>query len=772
MGDAHYLLGTILATTTGPAASIVHYEAAIALGSTNAFLYRDCCLAHLQLGRLEDARSVIAKGVALVPEAAELHLLAGNLKMQEGLADEALACFRSVLSLQPRLAEAHFNGGLALQGLGRLNEALSSFDAAVASRPDYVAPLHARCQVLQQLGRAADAVLDLDRLIALVPQSAEFEFERGSLLATLERLDEALACFARGLALDPDDADALFNQGNILAQTGRARDALSSYDRALALRPDFVAAFCNRGAVLAGLGRHVEALGCFDQAIALDAAGADAFSNRAASLRALGRPEEALASLDEALRLKPDSVTAQISKGDLLSALQRPLEALAAYESLLASDPGHADAMNNAGLALHALERYDEALVLYHKALRVQPDFPEAFNNRGLTLRSLLRFDEALRDFDRAVACRPTYAAAQANRGGVFSDLGHHEEAIDCYMQALAIDPDFADVHFYESMSRLILGDYPIGWEKYEWRHRSTWWKDALGAAGARRFDAPLWLGDEPLRGKTILLHAEQGLGDTIQFSRYATLLAEQGADVVLEVQASLKTLLADLRGIGRLLVVGEASPPHDFHCPLLSLPLACRTTLESIPAADGYLDISATHSATVERWRRSLGPKTVPRVGLVWSGNPVHRNDKNRSIPLERFAAIGPGLELFCLQTDIREADARVLAERGDVRCPITDGMDFTETAALIETLDLVISVDTSVAHLAAAMGKPVWLLIAAHPDWRWLLGRDDSPWYRSIRLFRQSAPGDWSGVIATLTGQLTLLAAHSDRVERVSSV
>ncbi len=188
-------------------------------------------------------------------------------------------------------------------------------------------------------------------------------------------------------------------------------------------------------------------------------------------------------------------------------------------------------------------------------------------------------------------------------------------------------------------------------------------------------------------------------------------------------------------------------------------MPLACRTTLETIPAATGYLDISATHSAAVERWRQSLGPKMLPRVGLVWSGNPVHRNDKNRSIPLERFAAIGPGLELFCLQTGIREADARVLAERGDIRCPIADGMDFAETAALIENLDLVISVDTSVAHLAAAMGKPVWLLIAARPDWRWLLDRDDSPWYRTIRLFRQSAPGDWDGVLATVARELVLL-------------
>ena len=411
--------------------------------------------------------------------------------------------------------------------------------------------------------------------------------------------------------------------------------------------------------------------------------------------------------------------------------------------------PDYAAALNNRGNTLKELKRFDEALASFDRALAVRPDYADALNNRGNTSKELKRFDEALASYDGALAVRPEHAEALNNRGNSLNEQKRFDEALASYDRALAVRPDYADAHWNESLVRLLTGDFARGWEKFEWR-----WKNESLNLSPRNFAQPLWLGENGIAGKTILLHSEQGLGDTIQFCRYAPLVAARGARVLLQVPESLQDLMASLAGVAQVIGSTSKLPDFDLHSPLLSLPLAFGTRLDTIPSATPYLSAS---SESVRSWNISLGLKYRPRIGLVWSGNPAHKNDHNRSIKLETLL---PLLDIdatfVSLQKDIHADDASVLKDRSDLLNFGDKLKDFSETAGLVSNLDLVISVDTSVAHLAGALAKPVWVLLPFLSDWRWLLDRDDSPWYPTARLFRQHAAGDWSGVVGDVGVEL----------------
>jgi Tetratricopeptide repeat/Glycosyltransferase family 9 (heptosyltransferase) len=339
--------------------------------------------------------------------------------------------------------------------------------------------------------------------------------------------------------------------------------------------------------------------------------------------------------------------------------------------------------------------------------LAVKVDYAEAFNNRGVALQEQKRLDEALTSYD----------------------------------QAIVLKPDYADAHWNFSLLRLLTGDFERGWAESEWR-----WKNASLDLSERTFSQPLWIGAEAIDGKTLLLHHEQGLGDAIQFCRYVPLVAARGARVVLEVDRPLRQLMSGLAGVSHCLCKGEALPNFDMHCPLLSLPLAFGTLLETIPSTTPYLSVPAP----VQDWEAKLGPKDRLRVGLVWSGNPRHRDDIKRSIELNALSSLFDVAATFVsLQKELRAGDAALLRERSDIISLGQSFENFADTAALISCLDLVISVDTSVAHLAGALGRPVWILLPFVPDWRWLLDRDDSPWYPTARLFRQTNTRDWHSVV-----------------------
>jgi Tfp pilus assembly protein PilF len=472
-----------------------------------------------------------------------------------------------------------------------------------------------------------------------------------------------------------------------------------------------------------------------------------AFYNRGLDLQNLGRYEEAIASYDRALELRSDFFAAYLNRANVLQMLKRYDEALTSYDRALELRLNSAAAFSNRGSALQALRRYQEALASYDQAIALQPDFAKAHHNRGTVLLKLRRLEESLASSDRAIALSPVYAECHLNRGNALRGLGRMREAIASYERAGAIRPDYGDAHYNEALLRLLLGDFDRGWKLYEWR----WQSSELGHT-KRNITQPLWLGGTEIAGKTILLHAEQGLGDTIQFCRYVPFVAQRGARVLLHVPNTLNELMSSLAGLPR--VISTAPPSFDVHCPLLSLPLAFGALPETIPAATPYLHAPAK---LISKWAERLKSTRWPRIGLAWSGRPTHQNDHNRSIPL---AALSPLFEMdasfVSLQKDIRSSDADVLRGSTALLHFGDDLMDFADTAALISNLDLVISVDTSVAHLAGALARPVWVLLPNPPDWRWLLDRDDSPWYPTARLFRQDETGLWDNVIVRIHAAL----------------
>jgi tetratricopeptide (TPR) repeat protein len=614
-------------------------------------------------------------------------------------------------------------------------------------RPDYVEALINRGATLTELKRYDEALSSYDRALAIRSDIAEAHSNRGNVLFALGRHDEALASFARALALRPDYPPAYYNRGNVLHALKRYHDAAASFDRALAIYPDYVEALTNRGVSLHALKRHGEALASLERALALDPDNIEALTNRGVTLNALERYREALASYDRALALDPDHADALTNRGVALHELRQFDEALASYDRALVLRPDDAEAWSNRGHTLHELTRFEDSLASCERAIALRPDFADAHSNRGNALNALQRFDEALASYGEALALRPDDAKTLTNRGIALHGLKRFDDEMACYARALAIDLDYAEAHFNAGWCRMLRGDFH-GWRDYEWR-----WQGELRRA-KRDFAQPLWTRADDIVNKTVLLHAEQGFGDTIEFCRYAPLVAALGARVILEVQEPLRELMRDLPGVAQIVARGEALPDFDLQCPLLSVPLMMETTLATIPAQVPYL--SARPDAGAE-WAALLGPKTRPRIGLAWSGSPSHRNDRNRSIAL---AAFSPLLKLdasyVCLQPTVSAADADLLRARGGVTLFGEKLKTFADTAALIANLDLVIAVDTAVVHLAGALAKPVWVLLPFVPDWRWLLDREDNPWYPTARLFRQDQSRSWDKVIARVAAAL----------------
>jgi hypothetical protein len=406
---------------------------------------------------------------------------------------------------------------------------------------------------------------------------------------------------------------------------------------------------------------------------------------------------------------------------------------------------------------LEKLRRYREALEDCDRALALRSEFVPAQCNRGAVLNKLNRFAQALESFDRALALDPDLAQVHCNRGVALRHMNRLDEAMASYRTTLALEPNSGDAHFNLGELLLLTGDFAGGLPEYEWRARTS-----AAAPLGRYFSQPLWLGAQPLEGKTILLHSEQGLGDTIQFCRYVPLVAGRGARIVLEVQPALVDLMRDLPGAWQIVARGKPLPPFDMHCPLPSLPLASMTQLETIPADVPYLWASASHA---DKWRpsleRAVSPKARLKVGLCWAGNPNLANDHMRSVDLRSLSPLFscPDVQIFSLQKELREGDRELLADQPQV-AHLGDQLDtFADTAAIISLLDVVVSVDTVIAHLAGALGARAWVLLPYVPEWRWLMGREDSPWYPTMRLFRQPGLNDWPGAVAAVKDGLSEL-------------
>jgi len=545
---------------------------------------------------------------------------------------------------------------------------------------------------------------------------------------------------------EPPDVPSMLAQAAALQGQGQAGGAERLYAAILGIAPDNADALHCMGTIKLARGEPGEALRLIGAAMASRAPTPRILFDLGLAFNALSQHQKALDSFDLAIQLQPDFFEAHGNRGAMLAALGRYDDAIESYRAALAIKPDFADARCNLGSALTHLQRYDEALASLDHALALRPDYPDALYNRGNALKVLKRYDEALASYDRTIAVRPDHADAHNNRGQVLRELARYDEAIASYDRALDLRPRHVMAHCNAAALRLLTGDFERGWAHYDWR----WLKKSVIPA-KRNFSQPAWNGGEPIAGKTILIHSEQGLGDTIQFCRYVPLVAARGARVIFEVQTPLQALMASLDGAAQVVPKGSPLPVLDLHCPLVSLPLAFGTRLETIPSTTGYLSAQAQH---VTAWQSRLEGKRRPRIGLTWSGNRGHERDWERSIGLRTLVplldAFGDDVTFFSLQKDVRADDDALLKERADIFDFGNALADFSDTAALISQLDLVISVDTSVAHLAGALGKPVWILLTYFPDWRWLLGRDDSPWYPTARLFRQGESRTWDGVIA----------------------
>ena len=573
-----------------------------------------------------------------------------------------------------------------------------------------------------QAGRHLDAQLCCEQALAIDPNHAETLHLIGLLSLQAKQYDHAIEWIARANQQDVK-TDHLGSLGIALGQQGFFDAAFKALDRAVQLRPDDVGLWVHHGNALVKLERLAEGLASYQHVLKLDPAHADAAYGCGRLLLRLGRADDALGYFNRCDELRPNQ----------------------------------AEILEKRGLALSSLNRFEEALSDNLRAHALNPTNPATCNDIGSSLHFLSRDEEALAWFDKAIALQPTFMTALVNRGFALTQLRRIDEAFAAFHQAKALDPDNADLEFHLSLLNLLTGNFEAGWAGREAR-----WRMQARPGSYPQFQQPIWRGDVDIKGKTILVLEDEGLGDAIQFARYVPMLAERGARVILRVGDPLHPLLSALPGVAACIPKSVPTiPAFDLHCPICSLPMAFGTRLETIPAAIPYLPAPAESlvQAWEDRLEDRLGPRKDLRVGLVWSGRPTHLNDHNRSMPLDALSRmLDVGATFVSLQKDPRPADRAVLEHTGIV--DLTSHLaDFAQTAALVSCLDLVISVDTSVVHLAGALGRPAWVLLPYAADWRWLLDRDDSPWYPTLRLFRQTTSGNYEGVVDSVRSELVSL-------------
>jgi len=522
-------------------------------------------------------------------------------------------------------------------------------------------------------------------------------------------------------ASDSHRIHGLFELGVKKLHAHDYRGAEDAFRAVLSARPNMVEAHDNLGLCLHELGRIDDAAGHFRLAIALEPKSDQAHYHLGKALGQLGRLDEAVQSIQTAIRLKPR----------------------------------FGDAHRVLAYALWRQRDLDKALKHARRAVSLKPSDAETHNMLGLILQDLGRFDDAMKCFRRCAVMRPDIPAWYTNIGNALVELNRLDEAIAYHRKAQQIDWDYADAHYNEALAQLLAGNLRFGWEKYEWR-----WQQAKNSPFKPNFSQPAWRGDGALDGKRILLHAEQGYGDTLQFVRYAPYVAARGAEVYLQVQAALKPLLSSLPSVKAVYSRDEPLPNFDLHCSLMSLPLAFSTELHTVPNIVPYI---RAPEAKVREWQSELDPIEKLKVGIAWSGNPQVSHDFKRSMSLNLFRQIlsESDCQFYVLQKEIKETDANLIKSSTNLTDLSPKLQDFSDTAAIVANLDLVISVDTSVAHLAGAMAIPTWIPLWFSPEWRWLLGRENSPWYPTIRLFRQQRAGDWVSVLARIRSEIPAFIA-----------
>lgn len=604
---------------------------------------------------------------------------------------------------------------------GRHNEAAQICQQIVAIQPDFADAWHLLGVIALQTGQLEGAIHSLERAVRANPADAEAFSNLGIARKSVGQWDDAIECFRSAVALRPDFAEAHYNLAHALHERGRIDEAINGYRRALGLKP----------------------------------ADAVIHNNLANALRDKGNVEEAIASYQRAIDLQPTYAEAHYNLGNVYQQANRDEEAIACFRRAIELNPNYAEAYSNLGTVFQKRDDSERAIACYKQALELGPNSAIVHFNLGSGWHQHGDLGKAIEHYQRAIALKPDDARANSSLGSALYDSGSLDEAIPWLKRAIELQPDFANAHCGFATALLKRGDLIAGFSEYEWR-----WK--AGVLRPVSFPQPRWSG-EPLAGKTILLSAEQGFGDTLQFIRYASIVKGLGATVVVECPDRLMKVLMNYTGIDRLVRSGDELPSFDVHSPLLSLAATFKTSLETIPRNVPYL---FADQSLVDYWRERLRDVQGFRIGINWHGRVGQGTFLQRDIPLDCFASLSEvaGVQLISLQKGVLDEQAGASA-----RLPILDVGDdfddsrgpFMDTAAILKNLDLVISSDTSVAHLAGALGVPVWLALPRVADWRWLLDRDDSPWYPTMRLFRQNILGDWNSVFDEIGRELCKLMA-----------
>jgi tetratricopeptide (TPR) repeat protein len=704
-----YVFGLIYFNADDPRTALGWLEQAVVLNPAHADALAARAVVQQRLGQPRDALASYEALLALRPNDVDTLFYIGITLQSLGQMAQALDAYEDVLRADPDHVEALTNRGVLLQRFQRFEDALGCFTAIERVQPDNTRNLANKASVLQRLDRHEEALAACQAAARRSPLDSDTEFNCGNVLVSLGRFDEAIECYDRALVFGHAQSQTLLAKGIALHGLGRAEAALEAYDAALDLDPGLCEALCNRGNALHELGRLAEAIESYDDALTIRPSFVPALVNRATVFLRCGRYQDAVASCDDALRHDPRSARATGLRGAALHKLGRLDDALDALDHAAKSDPTIAETWLNRGNVLMELERPEAAIASYEEALRVRPGYPEALSGLGVALKELGRVDEALARFDEALQYRPSYADARNNRAGVL----------------------------------LLSGILKAGFDDLEsrWDRSDAPPKTVVSAL-------PIWDGGD-LRGKSILVWDEQGHGDLIQFSRYLPCLVELGAEVTFLCRTSMHRLLRSMNCPVRLVDSIDPSATFSAQSALMSLPRGFQTMLDTIPAGVPYLH---PEPDLVASWAERIGGEGF-RIGICWQGNSVL--NLQRSIPLESFAPLAAieGVRLLSLRKEQEslEVDAKghrfTIEKLGD---DFDSGPDaFVDCAAVMATLDLVVTSDTSIAHLAGALGRPVLLALKHAADWRWLRARDDSPWYPTMRLFRQARRGDWDDVL-----------------------
>jgi tetratricopeptide (TPR) repeat protein len=706
-------------------------------------------------GQTAAALELISRAIAISPNVADYHFSLAGILQAIGQHDGATASYRRAVEIYPKFPQAWFNLGNLLRARQQNTQAIAAYRQALAAQPNYPEAANNLGIALAAAGQHQAAIDAYRQALASRPVFPEAANNMAESLDAVGQFDEAIAACQEALKTRPNFAEAFAHLGNTFMHKDDAQQAIVAYRRALSLRPDLADVHRNLGDALRETDQLDEAIAAYKHAIKLRPKFPEAYLNLGNALSEKGQADQAIDEYRQAGALRSNFLAAEQNLGLALSKKGCHSEALTAFARVVALTPADSGAHTNLGHALRETGHIDAAIGAYRQAIAIDPNSPLAYSNLAATLWKIGQYQEALADITKAIALRPTFVEAYINLGFIMNGLGRFDESIDAFRHALTIT-DSPLAHFNLGFGLLLRGELEPGWREYEWRTQCPEVNPTM-----RQVPGPAWDGSD-LSGKTILLLDEQGLGDAIQFIRYVRLVAERRpARIILECQSPLARLLRTTQNVEQVISRGQTPPAYDVHCSLLSLPLVFNTTLETIPTSTAYLQAEEQLAGD---WQISLdaeitkipGAAKAIKVGLVWGGNTKPNPDRTVGLAALAPLAAVPGVVFVSLQKGPHAQEAKN-PPPGMRLIDLTDKIsDFVDTAALINGLDLVITIDTSVAHLAGAMGKPLWILVPFSPDWRWLRDRKDCPWYPSARLFRQSALGDWPSAINNLAEEL----------------